>query len=171
METGGVEGRGAGSSSITMSTELAPVSPAVPQFRGHFPARLEASGRVLLPAAFKEAFPSVGTLRPYRDEYLNLLNPVAYEAVLRAYERSRPSGVLGPRALKRFAMSSFEVTIDRQHRLVIPPDLRAKVGLETEVVIAGSREAVEIWPATRFAEEEQDDLDEADLFFESFEGL
>lgn len=166
MESSGAPG------GIVEAATAQPAAPErqLPSLRGHYPVKLEASGRVLLPPAFKFAFEGLATLRAHGTSHLNLYNPAAFDAVFEEFKAARPGGVLGPRALKRWNISSFDITVDKQHRFVIPPDLKAKVGLGAEIVLAGAREALEIWSAESFAIEQQE-LDEGDLFLDDFEGL
>jgi MraZ protein len=149
--------------------------PALPAYghaplKGAFPLRLDTNGRIALPAALKGPFTGEAVLRPHRQKYLNLYTPLAFEEVVKAYVAGQPEGVLDPRTRKRLYMSTTEVAVDRQSRLVVPPELRARVGLGERIVLAGAIEAVEIWPAETFADEEAT-FDDADLFFDGFAGL
>ena len=51
----------------------------------------------------------------------------------------------------------------------IPPELRERAGLTDQVVVVGSIEALEIYSAEAFARLSA--KDDADLFFETFDGL
>ncbi len=154
------------------------VAPAAPTpaayghapFRGTFHLKLESTGRIALPAALKGAFATTAVLRAHRDEHLNLWTPQGFEAVVQEFVASQPGGVVHPRTKKRLHMSVTEVSIDKQGRLVVPPELKARVGLGERIVLAGAIEAVEIWSAEAF-EAEQATFDDADLFFDGFEGL
>lgn len=154
------------------ATEVAAALPAYGHapLKGAFALRLDANGRIALPAALKGAFTSHAVLRPHRQEHLNLYAPLAFDEVVKAYVASRPDGLVDPRTRKRFYMSTTEVAVDKQSRLVVPPELRARVGLRERIVVAGAIEAIEIWPAETFAAEEAT-FDDADLFFDGFEGL
>jgi len=167
MEDHGVSGSTAGSGTTATSTALA--APGIATFQGIHRLKLEATGRIALPSAFKGAFGSLGHVRAQRDEMLMLWTPAAFEAVM-AKVKADDSGVIGPRRLKRMHMATSDVSIDKQGRFVVPPELKAKVGLGERIVLAGSRETIEIWSAEAF-EAEEATLDEGDLFFDGFEGL
>lgn len=158
---------------VTATGEMeTPAASALPvyghaPFKGIFRLKLEASGRVALPAALKGAFAGAGVLRPHREEHLDLYTPQGFRAVAQQFAASNP---MGPKALKRFHMSSPDVVVDKQSRFVIPPELKARVGLGERIVLAGAMEAIEIWPAEGF-EPEEATFDEVDLFFDGFEGL
>ncbi|QXC62278.1 division/cell wall cluster transcriptional repressor MraZ [Aquihabitans sp. G128] len=125
---------------------------------------------MVLPSALKGAFDVTGLLRPHRDEYLNLWTPSGFDAVLAEFAASQPGGVVAPRTRKRLSMSATPVTIDKQSRFVIPPELKARAGLGERIVLAGAIETIEIWSAEAF-EAEEATFDDADLFFDGFEGL
>lgn len=156
----------------TVEAQTAPGLPGYghPSFKGTFHLKLDATGRVALPAALKGAFGAQCVLRPHRNEYLNLWTPLGFDEFLKAFVASRPVGVVGPRTRKRLHMSATESAVDKQSRFVIPPDLRAQAGLGERIVLAGSIETIEIWPAETF-EAEEATFDEADLFLDAFEGL
>ncbi|MCU1496534.1 MAG: mraZ [Acidimicrobiales bacterium] len=161
-----------GGAQAPVEAQSAPSLPAYGHapFRGVFRLKLEANGRVALPVALKGAFDSIGLLRPHRDEHLNLYTPLAFDEVVKQYVASQPGGVVDPRTRKRLYMSATDVTLDKQSRLVIPPELKARVGLGERIVLAGAIEAIEIWSAEAFQAEEAT-FDDADLFFDGFEGL
>ncbi|WP_426572583.1 division/cell wall cluster transcriptional repressor MraZ [Aquihabitans sp. McL0605] len=142
-------------------------------FSGTYRTRLEASGRLALPSAFKFAFTDAALVRAHRTEHLMLWTPRGFEAVVDAMQASQPGGLLDPKTRLRIFKSAPRISVDRQSRLVLPPELREQVGLtgEVEVVLAGAVEAIEIWPARRFDDEEGPKLDDVDLLFDTHSGL
>jgi MraZ protein len=142
-------------------------------FSGTYRTRVEASGRLALPAAFKGAFADAALIRARRTEHLMLWTPQGFEAVVDAMEARNPGGMVDPRTRLRIFKSAPRVSVDRQSRLVLPPELREQVGIagDTEVVLAGAVECIEIWPARRFDDEEADRFDDVDLLFDTHSGL
>lgn len=149
----------------TTSSALPPYGHA--PFLGTFNCKLEATGRLALPADLRGPFGATAVVRPHRRAYLNLWTPTAFRLVA---DEFFASGVVDPRTRKRFHMSATEVSVDRQRRLVIPPELRQRVGLGEQVVLAGSIETIEIWSTEAFIDEEKA-FDDADLALDGFEGL
>lgn len=135
-------------------------------FRGTFSLRLEANGRLALPAALRHAFSGHAVVRPYRRQFVNLWTPSGFEAVDAAVRASQP---VDPRTRRRFHHSAYDVSVDKQFRIVLPPELRERVGLGEELVLAGAIETIEIWPADRWDAEAAEE--DADLFFDGFDGL
>jgi MraZ protein len=167
-----------GEQRMTGEGTAAVVEPRPPVF-GHHPfsgtyrSRLEASGRLALPAAFKFAFADAALVRAHRTEHLMLWTPLGFEAVVDAMEAKSPGGLLDPKTRLRIFKSAPRISVDRQGRIVLPPELREQVGIagEADVVLAGAVEAIEIWPAGRFDEEEAPKHDDVDLLFDTHSGL
>ncbi len=142
-------------------------------FSGTYRTRLEASGRIALPAAFKFAFADAALIRAHRSEHLMLWTPLGFDSVVDAMQAKQPGGLLDPKTRLRLYKSAPRISVDRQSRLVLPPDLREQVGIagEAEIVLAGAVEAIEIWPARRFDDEEAPKADDVDLLFDTHSGL
>lgn len=143
---------------------------SLPNFSGNHATKLEPNGRLILPAPFKSAFGGQARIRPQRDQYLNLWTDPVFDRIAEEY-KARADATGAVRALKLFQQSTATVQVDRQSRLVIPPALRELVGLGDQVVLAGSAETIEIWDAQRYDDEVRPSLDDADLFFDTFDGL
>lgn len=167
MEEQGASGQALEAGTTSTST-LAP-TPELTHFQGFHRLKLEATGRIALPSAFKGAFGSQAHLRPHRDQMLMLWTPAAFRAVV-AKAQADDSGVLGPRRLKRLHITTSDISVDKQGRFVVPSELKARAGLGEHIVLAGSRETIEIWSAEAF-EIEAESFDEGDLFFDGFEGV
>ncbi|HST90497.1 MAG TPA: division/cell wall cluster transcriptional repressor MraZ, partial [Ktedonobacterales bacterium] len=51
---------------------------------------------------------------------------------------------------RQFFAAAFEVELDAQGRIVIPPKLRKYAGLNGEAMIVGARDRFEIWSSERW---------------------
>lgn len=142
----------------------------LPDFSGNHTTKLEPNGRLILPSPFKHAFSGQARLRAQRDRYLMLWTDSAFKLIAKDIQaQARATGAV--RSLKLFKQSTATVQVDRQSRLVIPPALREQVGLGDQIVLAGAEETIEIWDAQRYDDEVRPSLDEADLYFDTFDGL
>lgn len=169
MEQTGPQG---GEDAGTVTSLHAPAEPAVTSFghaafSGNVAARLEPTGRLAIPAAYRGAFSGQARLRAYRSEHLMLWTERAFDLV--ATTMATKGGLIDPQARKNIYRSTQPVAVDRQGRLVIPPELRERVGLTDQVVVAGAIEALEIYSVEAFARLTA--LADADLFFDTFDGL
>jgi MraZ protein len=142
-------------------------------FSGHYRTRIEASGRLALPAAFKGAFADAAIVRSSGRTSLMLMTPRAFELVVDALKASDPEMMLDSRKRQLLFMGSPRISVDRQSRVVLPPELRSKVGIEgeMELVVAGAIERLEIWPAARYDAEQAPMVDDVDRMFDTFGGL
>jgi MraZ protein len=167
----------------TGDTELAEVAAAPASARrtvfGHEPfsgtyrTRVEPNGRISLPTPLKVAFADAALVRARRTEHLQLWTPQGFEAVVDALGATDTGGLLDPQTRLRMFKSAPRISVDRQSRIVLPPELRERVGIdpETEVVLAGAVESIEIWPAARFDDHEAGRFDDVDLLFDTHSGL
>jgi transcriptional regulator MraZ len=125
-------------------------------FRGQFSHTLDKKGRVSIPVRFRDI------LRTQYDDQL-VLSP-RENGCLRAYpllewERLEEN-------LKRFTKfnkavdnykrllfsSAQDCTLDAQGRILVPPELRERVGLQEKVLFVGMMEFFEIWNRDGFLE-------------------
>jgi len=152
--------------------------PRLPAF-GHHPfsgaarTRVEANGRLALPATFKTAFADAAIVRSGGAQCLFLMTPRAFELVVDALKANDPDMMLDNRKRQLLFMGSPRISVDRQGRVVLPPELRTKVGIDpdSEVVVAGAIERLEIWPAARYDAQQAPLVDDVDRMFETFGGL
>jgi DNA-binding transcriptional regulator/RsmH inhibitor MraZ len=101
------------------------------------------------------------------------MTPRAFELVVDALKANDPDMMLDNRKRQLLFMGSPRISVDRQSRVVLPPELRAKVGIDadSEVVVAGAIERLEIWPAARYDAQQAPLVDDVDRMFETFGGL
>ena len=171
MEAGG-EAQVAGGATGTASSTRLPAFGHHP-FSGIARTRVEASGRLALPAAFKHAFVDAAIVRTAGTQSLMLMTPRAFELVVDQLKANDPEVMLDPRKRQLLFIGSPRISVDRQSRVVLPPEMRAKVGIDgdSELVIAGAIERLEIWPAARFDALQAPLVDDMDRMFDTFGGL
>lgn len=142
-------------------------------FSGTARTRVEASGRLALPATFKSAFADAAIVRSAGAQCLLLMTPRAFELVVDELKANDPDMMLDSRKRQLLFIGSPRIAVDRQSRVVLPPEMREKVGIEgdSEIVIAGAIERLEIWPAARYDAQQAPLVDDVDRMFETFGGL
>jgi MraZ protein len=171
MEIQGSEQAAGGATATTPATGLPAFGHA--PFSGHYRTRIEGNGRLSLPAAFKHAFTDAAVVRGAAGGALLVMTPRAFELVVDALRENDPDLMLDSRKRQLLFMGSPRVSVDRQSRLVLPPELREKVGLvgEAEVVVGGAIERLEVWPAARWDADQAPGVDDVDRLFDTFGGL
>ncbi len=143
-------------------------------FSGTYRTRLEANGRLVVPSALRSPLVAAGAglLLPRRTECLHLFTPQGFETMVDDVI-AKQGGVVSPEMRQQFFIAAPRVSVDKQARLVIPPELRARVGLEgdVEVVLAGAIERIEIWPARRFDDQAAARMGMIDVLLDGHGGL
>lgn len=120
-------------------------------FLGEHEHSLDAKGRLILPAKFRDDLRDA-YVTGERDGCLSLWPPNEFQ--VRAEEmRQRAKGSSADRrAARAFFAAAEQASPDRQGRVAIPSTLRTFAGLEREVVVCGQYDHVEIWNASRWSE-------------------
>jgi MraZ protein len=114
-------------------------------FLGEHQHTLDAKGRVILPARFRERLASGLVFAPSQDRCIDVYPLTVFERrveELRALPREDQRNRL---YLRMFLSRAQEERPDAQGRVVIPPRLRDYAGLTKDLTINGADEKVEIW--------------------------
>ena len=145
----------------TAQAGAAPAGSGLPVF-GHLPfsgtydGKIEPSGRLILPAAFRHAFSVGGEVMVWAQpgEYIALYTRTGFQKSLEAKFAVMPEDMreMHPTLRTDIYAATPAVTIDSQFRFVVPPRVRDEVSLGDDVVFAGSIEFIRVM--TRDAGEE-----------------
>ena len=119
------------------------------RFRGRYEHTLDDKGRLSFPSRFREV------TRQYASE---ILIAIPWETHLRIYPLSEWEIIENKlrdgetelsedldRIIRFFESESSECVLDKQGRVLLPPALRAVLGLQRDVVLIGMIDRVEIW--------------------------
>lgn len=128
-------------------------------FMGTYDHSIDAKGRVIVPAKFRE---------PLGDSFVVTLG---LDGCLFGYPETEwmdfveqlkeLPGTKEARKLQRYFMAgAAPCDIDKQGRILIPSKLRAAAGLEKDIVFVGVMSKIEIWSKARW--EENDDFENVD---------
>lgn len=114
-------------------------------FMNEYSHTIDAKGRMILPAKFREELGTTFILSPGLDKCLSIYPRSRWETMVEKLQQL-PSTRAGVRQLRRFLIGrSTEMECDRQGRILIPSHLRSYAGLEKEALIVGTGETIEIW--------------------------
>lgn len=128
-------------------------------FLGRFEASVDASGRVVLPKAFRRVLPpeaeSAGLILAARRGGA-CLELRTREVWGRWVDALGPPGVPGDEARAAMLVDllalACEVHLDRRGRLVLPDALRERAGIGSAVVLVGLSERIQLWSRDRWNE-------------------
>ena len=123
-------------------------------FLGQYRHTLDEKGRLTIPAKFRDALANGAYLTQGFDRNLRLITQADFEAMA---ERLSRLSMTDPdiRQLRRLIFSTAsEVQLDRLGRTLVPQFLRTFAELNSDAVIVGVGEAIEIWSPEAWAEQE-----------------
>lgn len=140
-------------------------------FLGRFTYNVDQKGRLAVPARFRESLSGTVILTRGIDPCLVLYPLDSWEplaAKIDALSLTDPDA----RAFRRLIYAeAANLEVDRQGRILLPPELRAWAGIEREAVVVGVNTSIEIWSQERW-QAQQAAMDEAtDDFANRFTGL
>ena len=114
-------------------------------FTGEYHHTVDDKGRVAVPMRFRADLAQRAMVSKWIDGCLALFPGAAWDE-LAVKASALPVTSEGARVFQRFLFgAAFEIELDRQGRLLVPAVLRQFAGLESEAVIVGSRDHLEIW--------------------------
>jgi len=114
-------------------------------FMGEYEHNLDAKGRVIVPAKFREGLGEKFIVTRGLDKCL-FAYPLDEWKILEEKLKKLPLTKKDARAFTRFFFSgAVECEIDKQGRVNLPQPLRSYSKLEKECIIIGVSERIEIW--------------------------
>jgi MraZ protein len=122
-------------------------------FRGTFDYSLDAKNRLTVPARFRAVLSEGVVLAKGLERCVALWTPSGYDAYAQASLASFHPLSREAQKLKRFfAANSLDTELDAAGRVMVPAFLLEHAGLEKEVVVTGSGDALEIWNRATWAD-------------------
>ena len=122
-------------------------------FIGDYTCKVDAKGRIILPAAFKKQMPADAqdhfvVRKDIFDRCLVLYSIEDWNRQLdKIRSRINPYNREHNLFLRNFFKGTAELSLDNNNRLLIPRRLMEIAGIERDVVLAGQDGRVEIWAA------------------------
>ena len=120
-------------------------------FYGEYEHSVDDKKRLTLPARFREQLAGGVVLTRGIEQNIDVYPRAGWDAnVGRIAELDSLNREA--REMKRFVFAGATVTeLDKQGRVLIPPQLAAHAGIEKDVVLAGVHDRIEIWDTTVWA--------------------
>ena len=131
-------------------------------FIGDFTCKLDAKGRIVLPAPFKKIMVANGSDRFVlrKSLYDNCLVLTPFNLWEQELEKIRarinPYNRDHNRFMRAFFRGLSEVSFDGNGRILIPRKLKEEIDAEQEVVLTGVDNNIEIWDKNRYLDSEID---------------
>ncbi|MBE3604243.1 division/cell wall cluster transcriptional repressor MraZ [bacterium] len=125
-------------------------------FSGRYDHTIDEKGRVSIPARFREVLQRQNHDRLYITNFiedsqrcLDLYPPAEWERVIRKFEERRSSDRASQLFETFYVGGAYEVPVDRQGRILIPPKLRDFAGLGHEVTFSAKHNRFQLWERAR----------------------
>jgi len=114
---------------------------------GTYEHNLDAKGRLVLPAKFRDAFESKkGYLSPLSQGGIALRTDAEFNRMSDVISETMYESPEAENAARALAANSYPVDFEgSQGRIAIPESMRREFGLEGQVVVSGFFDHVEIW--------------------------
>jgi MraZ protein len=125
-------------------------------FLGEYQHSLDAKGRVILPAKYRDQLSGGAYVTRGRGGCLSVYTAQEFQEVA---DRVREASKRGGRELdaaRSFFAGTAEVSPDKQGRIAIPQQLRDYAALDKDVVVAGVFSRIEIWDGRRWRERDRE---------------
>lgn len=120
-------------------------------FYGEYEHTLDEKSRVTLPARFRHALSGGVVLTRGLERNIDVFPRESWDASI-AHIAELDSLTREAREMKRHVFAGASVAeLDRQGRVLVPPQLAAHAGLGKDVVVAGVHDRIEIWDRAEWA--------------------
>src|SRR6516162_8144862 len=106
-------------------------------FLGEFQHSLDAKGRVILPAKFRDQLEGGAVMTQALDRCLAVYPLAEFDRLARTLREVRERGPHERQAIRSFFAGATEFVPDKQVRVAVPPKLRDYAHLDREVVVVG----------------------------------
>ena len=119
-------------------------------FMGEYSHTIDAKGRMIIPAKFREELGDEFVLTKGLDGCLFVLSAEEWNAL---QKKITAMPISKARSLQRFFFAgAAEVEPDKQGRILLPQQLREYAGLEKDVTFIGTSSRAEIWSSEKWAD-------------------
>jgi MraZ protein len=139
-------------------------------FFGEFEYRIDEKGRVAIPPKFRRELEDGLVLSPGTEACINVYPQAEWEKLASSLTSN---GTLTPnkmRQLKRAIFATaFSLNIDGQGRIALPVALRKYAGIESDIVVAGVNNYLEMWSKERWESEKSISQEQAWQIIEGLE--
>ncbi|MCD7922033.1 MAG: division/cell wall cluster transcriptional repressor MraZ [Clostridiales bacterium] len=129
-------------------------------FKGQYNHSVDAKGRIIMPAKFREILGEEFVVTKGMDGCLFVYSNEEWENIESKFRNVSSANKDARKFMRFFFAGAADCEVDKQGRVLIPPKLREYAGLQKEVVLAGVGNRIEIWNTENWQENEFDDMDE-----------
>ncbi len=130
-------------------------------FKGEYDHTIDAKGRMILPAKFREELGGQFVVTKGLDKCLFVYSNEEWKRIEDNFREKSMTSKDARKFMRFFFAGAADCEVDKQGRILIPSKLREYAGLEKDVVSVGVLSRVEIWSKERWeSDSDYDDMDE-----------
>ncbi|MGN0170593.1 MAG: division/cell wall cluster transcriptional repressor MraZ [Lachnospiraceae bacterium] len=129
-------------------------------FMGEYHHSIDAKGRLIVPSKFREQLKDEFVITKGFDGCLYGYTMEEWNNIEEKFKSVTLTSKDARKFLRFFFSGASSCEVDKQGRILIPPNLREYAGLDKEIVSAGVYSRIEIWSKDRWEENSYDDMDE-----------
>ena len=130
-------------------------------FMGEYNHSVDAKGRLIVPSKFREQLGNEFVVTKGLDGCLFVYSNEEWHRIEESLREKPLTSKDARKFLRFFFAGAANCEVDKQGRILIPPNLREHADLQKEIVSAGVLNRVEIWNHDRWVESSNfDDMDE-----------
>lgn len=149
-----------------IATSTQPQQPAMPILLGTYTPKIDAKGRVALPAKFRTHLGNGFVMSRGQEHCVYILPMTEFQRMTIQIQHASMSNKSARDYLRVFLSGAVDQQPDKQGRIVVPPMLREYAHLSSSIVVIGVGTRAEIWDQqtweTYLAEREPEYADIAD---------
>ena len=114
-------------------------------FIGEYYHNLDAKGRIIIPAKFRDELNGTFILTRGLDGCLTIYSTEKWEKIFEEINKLPETKKATRQYLRMLTANACECTLDNQGRILIPANLSGSVNITKECVVVGANSHVEIW--------------------------
>lgn len=118
-------------------------------FQGHSNTTIDEKGRIIIPAKFrKHILPEANGILSVtlgRDNCVWLFPSYEWTKVLQTVQNTNPYTNDEVLMRRQMLFQADELSIDTQHRVLIPQELLKITGIKKDILLIGQIERIEVW--------------------------
>jgi|SRR4030095_8903484 len=118
-------------------------------FQGHSNTTIDEKGRIIIPAKFrKHILPEANNIMSVtlgRDKCIWLFPSHEWLKVIETIRSTNPYTQDEVSMRRQMLFDTDELSIDAQHRILIPAELLKKAGIKKDILMIGQIERIEVW--------------------------
>ena len=119
-------------------------------FLGEYQHSVDAKGRVVLPARFRDALADGCVVTKGQERCLYVFPVERWEEEVKQFQNLPRTDARARQLSRSFFAGATQQELDKQGRVQLPQGLRDYAGLEKDLAVIGVSDRVEIWDAAEW---------------------